>query len=252
MLRAIVIDDEKPSREVLCNYLHEFCEGVKVVATAASVSSAYKAITKFKPDLIFLDIAMGDGQGFDLLRKFDKIDFRIIFVTAYSEYAIKAFRVNAVDYLLKPVKIDELRDAISKASNSAREIEYSEAVRHLMKQLTEPGSGTRTLVIPHTKGFEVLKINDIIMCQADGYCTNFFLKGKRKVVSTKNLKQYEQKLLKNNFMRVHHSFIINLDYVAGYTRQGEIILEEGHRASLGDTFKSAFMEILGKNAGAGS
>lgn len=252
MLRTIVIDDEKPSREVLCNYLHEFCEGIKVVATAASVSSAYKAIIKFKPDLIFLDIEMGDGQGFDLLKKFEKIDFRVIFVTAYSEHAIRAFRVNAVDYLLKPVKVEELREAVSKASENIGKTDHSEAVRHLMIQMNDYGSRTRTLVIPHTKGFEVLKINDIIMCEADGYCTIFYLKGKRKVVSTKNLKKYEQKLLKNNFLRVHHSFIVNIDFVAGYTRLGEIILEEGYRASLGDTFRSSFMEILGRNAGSGS
>lgn len=253
MLRAIVIDDEKPSRDVLCNYLYEFCEGVKVVATAASVSSAFKAITKFKPDLVFLDIEMGDGQGFDLLKKFDKIDFRIIFVTAYSEHAIRAFRVNAVDYLLKPVKIEELKEAVGRVVKTAdSDYDYHEAIQQFMRQIIEPGGGNRTLVIPHTKGFEVLKINDIIMCQANGYCTNFYLKGKRRVLSTKNLKYYEQKLIKDNFLRVHHSFIVNMDYVAGYTRQGEIILEEGYRASLGDTFKTTFMETLGKSSNQGS
>lgn len=249
MLRAIVIDDEKPSREVLCNYLHEFCGGVKVVATAASVNSAYKAITKFKPDLILLDIEMGDGQGFDLLKKFDKIDFGVIFVTAFSEHAVKAFRVNAIDYLLKPVKIEELKEAVSKAIKKVSSPDYTEAVNQLMKHLLEPGSGNKTLVIHHIKGFEILKINDIIMCQADGYCTNFYLRGKKKVVSTKNLKQYENKLLRYNFMRVHNSFIINMDYVAGYTSQGELILEEGYKASLGDTFKGAFMERLKRSTG---
>ena len=114
MLRTIVIDDEKLSREVLYNYLKEYCTDIEVIAKASSVKTAYKAIRKFSPDLIFLDIEMADGKGFDLLTLFDRIDFKIIFVTAYSDYAVKAFRFSAVDYLLKPVKIDELRDAVER------------------------------------------------------------------------------------------------------------------------------------------
>ncbi len=120
MIRTIVVDDEAPSREVMCNYLRDFCTDVEVVATASSVKSAYRAIQKYNPDVVFLDIEMPDGKGFDLLKMFGKINFRIIFVTAYSEYAIKAFRVNAADYLLKPVKIDELNAAVEKIRNENR------------------------------------------------------------------------------------------------------------------------------------
>ncbi len=114
MLRTIVIDDEKLSREVICNYLKEYCADIDVVATASSVKTAWKTIKKHNPDFIFLDIEMADGKGFDLLTMFEKISFKVIFVTAYSEYAVKAFRFSAVDYLLKPVKIDELISAVEK------------------------------------------------------------------------------------------------------------------------------------------
>jgi len=114
MIRAVIIDDEKLARDVIFNYLKEYCPDVEVVAQAATVQTAYEAIIKTAPDLIFLDIEMPDGKGFDLLKMFDKINFRIIFVTAYSEYAIKAFRFSALDYLLKPVKIDELIEAVAK------------------------------------------------------------------------------------------------------------------------------------------
>ncbi len=114
MIRAIVIDDEKLYSEVICNYLKEYCSDVQVINTASSVKAGYTIIKRFKPDLVFLDIELGEGTGFDLLRMFDMITFKIIFVTAFSEHAMKAFRVNAIDYLLKTVKIDELKDAVER------------------------------------------------------------------------------------------------------------------------------------------
>jgi two-component system LytT family response regulator len=241
MIRSVVVDDEKPSREVLCNYLKEYCPDVEVVATAGSVKSAYRVIRKLDPDLVFLDIELGDGKGFDLLNLFDKMDFRIVFVTAYSEYAVKAFRFSAVDYLLKPVKIDELKEAVEKARNLNGTNIKSQNIEAFLNNLNSIGKMLPTLVIPHLKGYEVLKISDIIMCRADGYCTYFHLTGNRKIVSSKNLKQYEELLADQNFIRVHHSFIISLNHVTSYTKQGEIILTENNKASLGDAYKDGFI-----------
>jgi len=246
MIRTIVIDDEKPSREVMCNYLVEYCQEVDVVATAGSVQSGYKAIKKHKPDMIFLDIELGDGKGFDLLNMFDKVDFSIVFVTAYSEYAVKAFRFSAVDYLLKPVKIDELREAVARVRDHNGRQLSSDNITTLLKNIKSSTSPEPTLVIPHVKGFEVLKISDIILCKADGYCTNFHLTGNRKIVSSKNLKQYEDLLPEHNFIRVHHSFMVNLNHVCSFTKQGEIVLTEGIKASLGDAYKDAFTRMFAK------
>jgi two-component system, LytTR family, response regulator len=246
MIRAIVVDDEKPSREVICNYLRDYCEDIQVITTASSVKSAFKAIQKHNPDLVFLDIELGDGKGFDLLTMFEKINFKIIFVTAYSDYAIKAFRVNAIDYLLKPVKIDELKEAVEKAKTTRSINSDSERIAALIKSFSDTKSFQKTITIPHLKGFEVLKVNEIIMCKADGYCTEFYLTGKRKVLSTKNLKNYETPLIEYNFIRVHHSFMVNLDHVCSYSKQGEIILTEANRASLGDTYKDDFIKCFGK------
>ncbi len=206
MIKAVIIDDEKLARDVIANYLGEFCPDVEIVAQASSVRTALAAIQKTSPDLVFLDIEMPDGNGFDLLSLFEKIYFKIIFITAYSEYAIRAFRFSALDYLLKPVKIDELIDAVARVRSA------------------EP------------RGIS----NEIILCQADGYCTNFHLSGNRKVVSSKNLKHFDGLLEDQNFMRVHHSYMINLDHVTGYTRQGEILLSEGLKAYLGDSYKGEF------------
>jgi two-component system LytT family response regulator len=246
MIRTIVIDDEKPSREVMCNYLQEYCPEVEVVATAGSVQAGYKAIKKHQPDMIFLDIELGDGKGFDLLNMFEKIDFSIVFVTAYSEYAVKAFRFSAIDYLLKPVKIDELREAVTKTQKVNGRHLSSENITSLLKNLHSPNSSIPTLVIPHVKGFEVLKISEIIMCKADGYCTNFHLTNNRKIVSSKNLKQYEDLLPEYNFIRVHHSYMINLNHVCSFTKQGEIVLTGDIKASLGDAYKEAFTRKFAK------
>jgi two-component system, LytTR family, response regulator len=241
MIRSVVVDDEKPSREVLSNYLKEYCPDIEVVAMAGSVKSAFRVIKKQQPDLVFLDIELGDGKGFDLLNLFDRMDFKIVFVTAYSEHAVKAFRFSAVDYLLKPVKIDELKEAVEKVRNSNGTSVRSENIEAFFNNLNHTSKTLPTLVIPHIKGYEILKISDIIMCRADGYCTNFHLTGNRKIVSSKNLKQYEELLADHSFIRVHHSFIINLNFVTSYSRQGEIILSENNKASLGDAYKDGFI-----------
>lgn len=245
MLRTIVIDDEKLSREVICNYLKEYCADIEVVATASSVKSAYKAIKKYYPDFIFLDIEMADGKGFDLLLMFDQINFKVIFVTAYSEYAVKAFRFSAVDYLLKPVKIDELVSAVEKIKSLKEQVPGGEILNELMKNLNRETALPRTLVIPHLKGFDVIKISEIIMCVADGYCTTFFITGDRKYVSSRNLKHFDEMLEEHNIIRVHHSYLVNLNYVRSYSRQGEILLTEGHKAFLGDSYKNYFIKRFG-------
>jgi len=245
MLRTIVIDDEKLSREVICNYLKAYSSDIEVVARASSVSTAFKAINRHHPDFIFLDIEMADGKGFDLLMMFEKIDFKVIFVTAYSEYAVKAFRFSAVDYLLKPVKIDELISAVEKIKSLKDQVPGMGTLSELMKNLNRDSAFPSTLVIPHLKGFDVLKISEIIMCMADGYCTNFHVAGNRKYTSSKNLKHFDEMLEEHNIIRVHHSYLVNLNHVLSYTRQGEIYLTEGHKAYLGDSYKNVFIKRFG-------
>ncbi|MGD0340853.1 MAG: LytTR family DNA-binding domain-containing protein [Bacteroidales bacterium] len=244
-IHAIVVDDEEPSREALKNYISDFCIDVEVVATASSVKTAYKAIQKHKPDLVFLDIEMPDGKGFDLLKMFEVIDFRVIFVTAYSEYAIKAFRVNAVDYLLKPVKIDELKNAVEKIKAGNGDSQ-SEKLSVILKEMSDGIFFSPTLIVSNVKGHEVLKVNEIIMCKADGYCTIFYLTGDRKVNSSRNLKQFETQIMEYGFIRVHNSFLVNMHHVCSFTKQGEIILTENNKAFLGDRYKSHFMKLFSR------
>ncbi len=246
-LTAIVVDDEKPSREALSTYIKDYCPGVTIVLECNNVQSAYKSIVEQRPDLVFLDIEMPNGDGFDLLRMFKTIDFKVIFVTAFSEHALRAFRFSASDYLLKPVKIDELIEAIDKVRQEIILKQTNINLQMLLERLSPQQHNTHNLVISSAKGFKVVIIDDLIMCEADGYCTNFYVTGKGKITSSKNLKYYEGLLTGHPFVRVHHSNLVNLHHIKGYSHQGEISLSDEICCPLGNSYKSHFLEIFGKN-----
>jgi two-component system, LytTR family, response regulator len=243
-LRTIVVDDEKPSREALATYIRDFCPDVDIVAECDSVKSAYKAILEHQPLLVFLDIEMPNGNGFDLLQLFKNPTFKVIFVTAFSDYAIRAFRFSATDYLLKPVKVDELIEAIDKVKLELSVAPDNQNLVLLMESLNHKGNNQK-LVIPGSKGFSVINLSDIILCQADGYLTHFHLLGKQKFCSTKNMKFYED-MFDHQIIRVHRSFMVNIAHVKGYTHDGEILLADSHTCPLGDAYKQKFMELLGR------
>lgn len=244
-LKAIVIDDEKPSREALSTYIRDYCPEVEIVAECDSVKIAYKAITELNPHLIFLDIEMPNGNGFDLIKLFKNPPFKVIFVTAYSDYAIRAFRFAATDYLLKPVKVDELVEAVNKVVQELNDKQSNQNIQVLMENVASPKEEIQQLVVPDNKGFTVIKLADLIMCEADGYCTHFYLKGKRKITSTKNMKHFEELFANKQIIRVHRSFLISLSKITGYTKQGEIRLEENLSCPLGNNYRQQFMEKMG-------
>jgi two-component system, LytTR family, response regulator len=246
LLKAIIADDEKPSREALANYIREYCPGVEIVAECKSAKAAYKSIMEFDPQLVFLDIEMPRGNGFDLLKMFKSIPFKVIFVTAFSEFAIQAFRYSATDYLMKPVKVGELIEAVDKVKLELATMDSYQNIITLLENFESPDGETKKLVIPDLKGFSVIRISDIVYCEADGYCTTFHLKGNSKIRSSKNLKYYEELLPAEQFMRIHHSYIINIRQVTSYTHQGEILLSENHSCPLSAAFKPSFLKLFKK------
>ena len=244
LLTAIIVDDEKPSREALVTYIRDFCPGIEIIAECDSVKPAYQAILQLQPQLVFLDIEMPNGNGFDLLQLFKNPSFKVIFVTAYSDYAIRAFRVAAADYLLKPVKIDELVEAVNKVKHDIENEQTNLNLRILMEDLAHHDNHLHQLVIPDNKGFTVVKFADLILCEADGYCTNLYLTGKRKICSTKSMKHFGEMFANGQIIRVHRSFLVNLSKITGYTKQGEIKLEENLSCPLGNNYKQEFMEKM--------
>jgi two-component system LytT family response regulator len=241
-LKAIIVDDEKPSREALLNYTRDYCPDVEVVDECNSTKTAYKSILKHNPQLVFLDIEMPNGDGFDLLRLFGHISFKVIFVTAYSEHALKAFRYSATDYLLKPVMVEELIEAVNKVKKDIAMETDNLNIQKLLENLSAANSPVRQLVIPDSSGFKVLDTSSVILCEADGYCTHFHLTGRDKLTSSKNLKHYEELLSSQGFFRVHNSWMINLAHVRSFSNQGEILLSGDFRCPLGNAYRQSFLE----------
>jgi two-component system LytT family response regulator len=246
ILKTIVVDDEKPSREALTKYIKDFCADVEVVASCNSVKTAYSAIQKYHPHLVLLDIEMPEKNGFDLLQMFDDISFKVVFITAYAEYAIKAFRFSATDYLLKPVMIDELVTAVNRVRMEISRETGNINLQKLIENLAHRGDHFKQLVISNSSGFKVIETNEIILCEADAYCTHFLLAGNEKITSSKNLKHYEELLSSQGFIRVHNSYMVNLKHVKSYSNQGEILLTRNLSCPLGNAFKQRFLERFRK------
>jgi two-component system, LytTR family, response regulator len=244
LIKAVIVDDERPSREALSNYLREFCPNIQIVAECKSAKMAFKSITELQPQLVFLDIEMPKGSGFDLLRKFDSINFKVIFITAYSVYAVQAFRFSATDFLLKPVKISELIEAVTKVQNELAFKNSYLNIKALINNLSGQPTMADNLVIPDSRGFNVVKTSDIIMCEADGYCTRFYLDGNTKIISSRNLKFYVELLPENLFIRTHHSYLVNLQHVKGYSHQEEILLTNGVKCPLSSANKHSFISLF--------
>jgi two-component system LytT family response regulator len=244
MITALLVDDEKKNRDSLKKLLTEYCPAVEVIGEAGSVEEAILFLRKQKPGLVFLDVEMPNGSGFDLLRQVDRIDFKIIFVTAHSHYAIKAIRFSAVDYLLKPVDTDDLIAAVKKASEE--NVNTEEHYKGLLNNLSTTTS--YKLAIPIKDGFAFLAPDEIIRLQADGTYTHIYT-STEKYTGTKNIKEYEQLLADQNFFRSHNSHLINLKHVKRFSRlDGYFVhMSDSSVAEISRRKKEEFIEMMSKH-----
>jgi two-component system LytT family response regulator len=221
ILNAVIVDDEMPARENLSMLLEEFCPNVKVLAKCSNIIDAKEKIVSLKPNLVFLDIRMPSGtEGFDLLDSIEKKDFFVVFVTAFKDYAIRAFNANAVYYVLKPIDIDDLKLAIDKVSqqlNSTKpEVDtYYDTIKELSKSIKTNKYSSR-ITINHQKGIKIINDMDIMYLEADGNCTNLFFADGTKYLDTRTLAVYEDLLNPTHFFRIHKSHILNLNYLTEY------------------------------------
>ena len=218
MLKAIIVDDEKVSREILKDYLNKYCQDVSVLALADSASKGIEMIKVHRPDVVFLDIEMPKGNGFDMLEQLEEINFETVFVTAYDNYAIQALNHSAAYYILKPVSIDELINAVEKIKKEREKIKPDMHTRILLENIHAPGVQQQKIVLPLQDGFEVVSLQDIIHCEAHDNFTDFYFAGKPKMMICRTLKFYEELLSGSGFLRVHKSHLVNLNHVTKYTR----------------------------------
>lgn len=215
-IRALIVDDEANNRENLRLALESYCQAVEVVGEADSALTAMDHIKELKPALVFLDIAMPMGSGFDLLESLPQIDFDIIFVTAYDQYAIRAIKFAAVDYLLKPINALELKKAVDRVLNKQLQQNQKDQLETLLHNLQQQ---EKKIALPQTDHIEFVAVNSIIRCQGDRNYTHFFLKDGRKLLVSRTLKEYVSLLEDQSFYRVHQSHLVNLNYVQKYSRR---------------------------------
>jgi two-component system LytT family response regulator len=245
MLTCVIIDDEGKARRILEVMLKEHCPEVQVIAVAEDVPSGVKIIQKHNPDLVFLDIEMPGYTGFQLLEFFDQPTFEVVFTTAYSEYALQAFQVSAIDYLLKPIQIEQLKTAVDKAirlHGNSQVMERLTALRENMEETT-----LQKIALPVSEGLRFVPLKDILYLKADGSYTHIFLLDGTRILISKKIKEFENTLSpRNHFFRTHRSYIVNLSRIKNYIRQdgGYIVMENGDEVDLSRERKEEFQQLI--------
>ncbi len=247
-IRAIIVDDEESARNVLSNLLQHFCESVSVLAQCSNLLEGVNAIQKYQPDVVFLDVKMPNYAGYEIVNFIEDIDFEIIFVTAYDQYAIKAFELSALDYLLKPINRVRLADAVEKVRSKVDNTRKIEQLKVLISSMNE--EVLEKIIISELGNKRVIEVNDIIAVQAQGsYCT-IFTKGETQITVSKNLKYFENLFVEvSHFFRTHKSWIINLKSLKSVQlTKGSIVLEEGVNAKLSkyriEDFKKGINDLV--------
>lgn len=246
-MRAILIDDEDGSRESLARLIEKYCKNIQIVAKADSMLSGLTAIQQHEPDLVFLDIEMPNGTGFDLLEKIKQIDFDVIFTTAYDHYAIRAIKFSAVDYILKPIDPDELVTAVNRVeAKQANKKGNNDKYQTLLSNI-KAGNALKKVAIPDGEGLLFINMSDIIRCDSDGNYTYFILTGGKKIVSSRTLGEYESMFEGENFFRVHRSHLVNLEHVKKYIKGegGYVVLSDNSQVEVSRRKKNDFLEKLG-------
>lgn len=242
---AVIIDDEAKARRIMETLIADHCPQLKVVATAEDALQGVKAIQKFNPDIVFLDIEMPGYSGFQLLEFFDDINFEVIFATAYSEYALQAFQVSAVDYLLKPIQIDQLQAAVDKAIRLKGKSQVRERIHTLRENIEE--NTLKKIALPVSHGLTFVPLSDIIYLEADGSYTHVHLVDGSKMLISKKIKEFENTLHPDNyFFRAHRSFIINLHRIKQYLKQdgGHVIMENDATVHIARERKDDFNQLI--------
>jgi two-component system, LytTR family, response regulator len=241
MIRTIIIDDEKNALEVLEMQIHEYCKNLEIVAMANGGQAGIEAIRKFNPDLVFLDIEMPQKNGFDVLKETEDYTYKVILTTAYNQFAIKAFKFSALDYLLKPIDAIELQNAVAKVEEqkSVKDLEDK-----LFKFISKYQNGTKDFImLPVSDGMQVFKSADIIRCESDGNYTQVYLTSEKRILIAKTLKDIQELLEGLDFIRVHQSHLINMNHIG---EGAYVVMSDGVSVSVSRNKKDHFFDQFRK------
>jgi two-component system, LytTR family, response regulator len=245
-MNCIIIDDEPGNIVTLQELLKLYCPGVKVTGTAPDMHKGYEAVCRLHPDLVFLDIEMPYGNAFDLLDKLSPVKFEVIFITAFDNYAVKAFKYAALDYILKPVNITELKGAVAKAKKRLEEKNGNLRVTALLNNLKAAAGATTKIGLATETGVQLEEVQNILYLEASGSYTFVFTRDKKKYTISKSLKEFEEILPETVFCRIHHSYIINMAGIKKYNkgRGGVVEMENGISIDVAVRKKEQFLERL--------
>lgn len=241
-LKAVVVDDENKGRSALKSLLQLIDDSVEIIGEAGSVAEGVTTIEQRQPDLVFLDIQMGDGTGFDLLEKLRFKEFQLIFTTAHDEFALKAFRYSAIDYLTKPIDPDLLAEALKKVRENYKKYDLNLKLEALVQNRNR----IQRLALPSLKGIELVRKDEVVRCESANNYTVFHLTNQREIVVTKTLKEFEDMLTGEGFLRVHQSHLINLNEVVQYLKEdgGYALMSDGSKVEVSRRKKEAFLAAI--------
>jgi len=248
MMRAILIDDEISNLENLQTLLEKHCSQVTIMAAVQNINDAVDAIEKYSPDLVFLDIQMGEQTGFDVLKLLPTRNFEVIFVTAYDQYGIQAVKFAALDYLLKPIDIEELINAVNKAEHKLAAQKQNIQLDFLLQQLKKPETNISKIALQMQSEIRYVSLSEIIRCEADNTYTRFFLSSNEKILVSKSLKEYADLLRPNGFLRTHQSHLVNPKYVKSWLKEdgGILLLTSGEKIPVSKPNKDSVKQALQK------
>ena len=246
MIKAILVDDEAKALATLSEQLALHCPEVRILGTAGDTDSAYRLVNQLQPDLVFLDIEMPGNNGFELLTRFEKVPFQVIFTTAYDQFALKAFRFSALDYLLKPIIVENLVEAVGRVRIPDRHLNTQPGIENFIQnwQTRE----LKRLAVPDLKGVAFIQLRDLVFLEADRNYSILHLTGGERMVSTKTLKDYELLLEEQRFYRVHHTYLVNLQQVERFQKEdgGYLIMRGGDRVEVSRRRKGELLDQLSR------
>lgn len=247
MISAIIIDDEQHCIDRLSKLLKTYCyQTVGVMGYFQTIEEGIRGVKSLQPELVFLDIQIHDKTSFDLLNQLNEITFEVIFTTAFEKYAIQAFKFSALDYLLKPIDADDLKQAVEKLNKKISKEETSKKLETLLHNMKDLQGLSKKIAIPTINGLMFIQINDIIRCESSVNYTTIFLKDKQKITVAKTLKEFEELLTDHHFFRVHNSHLINLGYIKSYQKGkgGSVLLTDNSEIEVSTRRKEAFLKRL--------
>ncbi len=246
-MRVFIVEDEKESLDYLRSIIDNTCDNFNVVGNAASVTEAVDKINDTKPDLVFMDIGLPDGTGFDILEKLDYKDFWLVFVTAYDNFALKAFKVNAIDYLLKPINIEEFKNAMEKVKSMSSLSKETVKISNLLNYIKSP-ERINQILVNTSDNLYVLNLHDILYLKSESNYTKFFTADlNEEIIVSRTLKDYEEILKDHNFIRTHNSYLVNLSWIAKIIKKENVVeLKNGVKVPISARKKEVVVKELNR------